>query len=89
MVARSSRAGGALSMSHSQTDLQLIRMLSDRLERISVDSVWAHRASGVRGALLRHIEMNEMHLPSDIMQLNTLVLIAFRILKEAASKRIS
>jgi hypothetical protein len=25
-------------------NLQLIRMLSERLERISADSVWAHRA---------------------------------------------
>lgn len=33
-------------------DLNLIRMLSERLERISADSVWAHRASGVRGTLL-------------------------------------
>jgi len=31
---------------------QLIRLLLSRLERVSVDSYWAHRASGVRGALL-------------------------------------
>lgn len=31
-------------------------ILVQRLERISADSVWAHRVSGVRGALLRCIE---------------------------------
>ena len=30
-----------LFMTNPQADLQLIRMLSDRLERISADSVWA------------------------------------------------
>ena len=33
--------------------VDLARQLASRLERLSADSVWAHRASGVRGALLR------------------------------------
>jgi hypothetical protein len=36
-----------------------MRMLAARLERLSVDSAWAHRASGVRGNLLRLIEQIE------------------------------
>jgi len=28
-------------------------MLLDRLARLSADSPWAHRASGIRGAILR------------------------------------
>lgn len=28
-------------------------LLISRLERLSADSIWAHRASGVRGALLK------------------------------------
>ena len=32
------------------------KLLSARLERLSVDSVWAHRASGIRGSLLRCLE---------------------------------
>lgn len=32
------------------------KILIQRLERISADSVWAHRVSGVRGALLRCVE---------------------------------
>jgi hypothetical protein len=35
------------------------RLLISRLERLSADSIWAHRASGVRGALLRSIEKTE------------------------------
>ena len=34
-------------------------MLVTRLERLSADSYWAHRASGLRGALLRSIERLE------------------------------
>ena len=34
-------------------------MLIARLERVSVDSIWARRSSGVRGALLKWQEMLE------------------------------
>ncbi|MCA1899557.1 MAG: hypothetical protein LDL50_02490 [Chloroflexi bacterium] len=39
--------------------VNLIKMLLGRLERISVDSHWAHRASGIRGALIRSAERME------------------------------
>ena len=42
-----------------QKPLEFIRLLLARLERISVDSYWAHRASGVRGQLLRMLEEME------------------------------
>lgn len=32
------------------------RMLAERMERLSADSNWARRASGLRGGLLRAIE---------------------------------
>ncbi len=35
------------------------RMLVSRLERLSVDSYWAHRSSGLRGSLLRALESAE------------------------------
>ncbi len=35
------------------------RMLVYRLERLSADSHWAHKASGLRGALLRSLERLE------------------------------
>ena len=39
-------------MEDIQSDTQLIHMLITRLERVSADSYWAYRASGVDGALL-------------------------------------
>lgn len=36
--------------------IQTGRELSRRLERLSADSHWAHRASGLRGALLRSLD---------------------------------
>jgi hypothetical protein len=73
-------------MADPQVDLHLIYMLSNRLERISVDSFWAHRASGVRGALLQHIERQEMNLPSDPEKLRTLLALGYRILEKAARR---
>lgn len=35
--------------------LEQAELLVSRLERLSADSIWAHRASGYRGALLRII----------------------------------
>ncbi len=39
--------------------LEQSALLVSRLERLSADSVWAHRASGCRGALLKMIEQIE------------------------------
>jgi hypothetical protein len=36
--------------------LELAQMLARRLERLSADSLWARRASGARGALLKLLE---------------------------------
>jgi predicted transcriptional regulator len=44
----------------SQKEYQdLIKRLVDRLERLSADSIYAHRASGLRGSLLRYVERLE------------------------------
>ncbi len=39
--------------------LELARLLSARLARLSADSSWARRASGLRGSLLKAIEAVE------------------------------
>jgi len=39
--------------------LVLARQLLARLERLSADSYWAHRASGLRGSLLKCVEQIE------------------------------
>ncbi len=40
-------------------EVDYARMLVARLERLSVDSYWAHRSSGLRGSLLRALEQVE------------------------------
>lgn len=73
-------------MSIHQTDLELIRMLTDRLERISADSVWAHRASGVRGALLRILDQAHDTYPTAPNVIADAITTAFRILEGAAKR---
>ena len=72
---------------NSSEEIKLIRLLLERLERVSVDSYWAHRASGIRGGLLRNIEELEKGEPAD--QANTAALIssAFEILTRAAREK--
>ena len=69
--------------------------LIQRLERISADSVWAHRSSGYRGSLLKWIEMAERSLaagkPLDQTALNhfeVLIDIGLRMLTSAAQENI-
>jgi len=73
-------------MSTSHTDLQLIRMLTDRLERISADSVWAHRASGVRGALLRALDQLQNEETPNPGIFSQLIAVAMNILSHAAKR---
>ena len=65
---------------------KLIRLLLPRLERISVDSYWAHRASGVRGALTKLLEQMEGGQPVDPLSLHRNLQIGFEILREAAKE---
>ncbi|MFH2104153.1 MAG: hypothetical protein ABIJ39_12445 [Chloroflexota bacterium] len=66
--------------------LDLLRLLSQRLERLSVDSVWARRASGLRGNMLRVLEEADSggEVPSAWM--DTLIDKGFDILRHAASE---
>jgi len=65
---------------------KLIRLSLPRLERISVDSYWAHRASGVRGALVKILEQMEMGVSIDPGVLKMNLAVGFEILKEAAEE---
>jgi hypothetical protein len=67
---------------------QLLRLLLARLERVSVDSYWAHRASGVRGGLLRALEKIEAGQTVDESALKRLMDKGFQILERAAQERI-
>ncbi len=71
----------------SADQTQLIRLLLARLERVSVDSYWAHRASGVRGGLLRMLEKLEAGQAVDGSALKRLMDKGFQILERAAQER--
>jgi len=68
-------------------DIQLIRLLLYRLERVSVDSYWAHRASGVRGALLKYLEELEKGTFTGQADIRELISSSFDILNRAAREK--
>lgn len=73
-------------MEPSLPDNKLIHLLLPRLERISVDSYWAHRASGVRGALVRILEQIETGEAVDPASLQVTIRVGFEVLKAAAEE---
>jgi hypothetical protein len=66
-----------------EKDLELARVLIARLERLSADSYWAHRASGVRGSLLRWVEDDQ----GDAGQGRDLINYGFEVLEKAAREK--
>lgn len=71
---------------HAQT----LRFLLARLERISADSVVAHRASGVRGAMLRTLDQIEKQEQEQVQEARVQRLIesGYLLLKRAAKERV-
>ena len=80
------------------SQIEALKLLISRLERLSVDSYWAHQASGVRGSLLRwleYIEGEENHsaVPAQAIgeqvfeQLDQLLNRGFYLLERAARER--
>ncbi len=67
--------------------LELTRLLLARLERISADSYWAHRASGVRGALLRMMEKLDNGGTIQWSEMKRMTGLGFDILEKAAIER--
>ena len=66
-----------------EKDLELARIWIARLERLSADSYWAHRASGVRGSLLRWVEDDQ----GDAGQGRDLINYGFEVLEKAAREK--
>lgn len=62
---------------------ELLRLLVSRLERLSADSRWSHRASGLRGNMLKVLEEAEMGTVPR-RRLDRLIDRGFEILREAA-----
>jgi len=64
--------------------LALLTMLTARLERLSVDSIWARRASGLRGSLLKALAAAESASPLPDSHLDELIERSFDILRRSA-----
>jgi hypothetical protein len=76
-------AHSLFGISLDNKNFELIKLLIDRLEHLSADSTYAHRASGLRGSLLRyveHIEAGDKMNSDDQAQLDQLVEYGFEIL---------
>jgi hypothetical protein len=65
-------------------EFELLQLLADRLERLSADSHWARRASGLRGNILKIIEEAGSHGKIKRARVNLLINSAFNILSQAA-----
>jgi hypothetical protein len=71
-------------------ELKLIKRVTERLERLSADSIYAHRASGLRGSLLRYqvrFETDEQLSRQEMENLDQLLDEGLKIL-ELAGKEI-
>ncbi len=68
--------------------LRILRFLLPRLERISADSGTAHRASGVRGAMLRALDKLEKGEAGSSHSLKRLIERGYDLLKRAAEEKV-
>jgi hypothetical protein len=64
--------------------LELLRLLTSRLERLSVDSIWARRANGLRGSLIKALECADTGILPTQEHLDMLIERSFEILRNAA-----
>jgi hypothetical protein len=67
-----------------EAHIELLRMLAKRLERLSVDSIWARRANGLRGSIVKALTDADAGTPPGIEQLDLLIEHSFQILSKAA-----
>jgi hypothetical protein len=90
VVARSTRAGGAslINPMEEEYSIEFIQLLLTRLERISADSIWAHQASGLRGALIKTLDKLDNGQSGQIPNLDALVEKSFSILEMSIRDRL-
>ena len=69
----------------STKQVELLQMLASRLERLSADSRWARRASGLRGNIIKLLEEISSEKPVDASRVVVLTNAAFDILRQAAA----
>ncbi len=69
-----------------ESDIQLLKLLARRLERLNVDSLWARRASGTRGNIIKILAEIERGQEIDRVRLSPLIDRAFEVLTHAAQE---
>jgi|SaaInl7_150m_RNA_FD_contig_21_569153_length_320_multi_9_in_0_out_0_1 hypothetical protein len=69
-------------MNERERQLLQAEILVDRLARLSADSIWARRASGVRASL--HKALSRLEAIGDVKPLEPLIELGFAILEKAA-----
>ncbi len=69
-----------------ESDIQLLKLLAPRLERLNVDSLWARRASGLRGNIIKVLAGIDAGEEVEDKRLRLLIDRAFEILKHAAEE---
>jgi len=77
-----------LKAAMEEEPLRTLRFLLSRLERISADSVTAHRASGVRGGMLRAIDQLEKQGQISEDEVKRLIEGGYYLLQRAAKERV-
>ncbi len=67
-----------------QRQIELLHLLAARLERLSADSHWARRASGLRGNIIKVLEIAQTGERISQNRLDLLIGSAFDLLRKAA-----
>ena len=69
-----------------ESDLQLLKLLAHRLERLNVDSLWARRASGLRGNIIKILAKIDAGKEVNANRIPPLIDRAFEVLTHAAQE---
>jgi len=69
----------------STKQVELLQLLASRLERLSADSRWARRASGLRGNIIKMLEEPDAGKSVNAPRVEMLTNAAFDILRQAAA----
>ena len=68
----------------NSNQLNLLKMMAERLERLNVDSGWARRASGTRGGVIRALEQIQQGISPSQDSIDHLINRSMEILSKAA-----
>ena len=69
-----------------ENDIEFLKLLAKRLERLNVDSLWARRASGTRGNIIKVLAEIDEGKEIDPNRLPPLIARAFEVLEHAAQE---